>query len=90
MNQMIITKTSHRVYRASGCQKELQLGGNIAHVVGFNLHLTCRFRRILDDIGANEFVSLKGVEIHLWGLQLVVKESLHEMSHLVSAILTFS
>ena len=38
----------------------------------------------IKDKDANEFVQLKGVEIDLfWWLQMVVKESLHKMSHVV-------
>ena len=30
--------------------------------VGFTLHLTCQFGRVVKDKDANEFIQLKGVE----------------------------
>ena len=44
----------------------------------------------VDDKDAKKFIQLKGVKIYMWWLQLVVKVSLHMMSHLVPTIQTNS
>ena len=73
------------------CQKLLELGGNMVIVVYmdevvsiYTWHVD--LKGLIKDKNASKFIQLKGVEIYLWWLQLIMKESLHTMSHLVPTI----
>lgn len=54
-----------------------------------DVHLTHPFAHLemlVKDKYANDFAYLKGIESRLWWLQLVMKESMHTLSHWVPTI----